>query len=60
MILVEAQNRLVSYDQEWVSGSHWATAVTFFDTVSTSLRLSVPVFKLPSLSLRLLPSSLSP
>lgn len=26
-------NGLVSYDQVWVSGSHWATAVTFSDDV---------------------------
>ncbi|EON77895.1 hypothetical protein ADIS_1608 [Lunatimonas lonarensis] len=26
-------NGLVSYDQVWVSGSHWATAVTFSDAV---------------------------
>lgn len=26
-------NGLVSYDQVWVSGSHWATAVTFSKTV---------------------------
>ena len=27
-------NGLVSYDQVWVAGSHWATAVTFSDAVS--------------------------
>jgi hypothetical protein len=27
-------NGLVSYDQVWVAGSHWATAVTFSDAVT--------------------------
>lgn len=29
-------NGLVSYDQVWVSGSHWATAVTFSDRVTVN------------------------
>lgn len=29
-------NGLVSYDQVWVSGSHWATAITFSDDVKVA------------------------